>query len=143
MTSEEKRKHLLRHLFAVAGEIGYTKKTLEEISSSLNLGDRLSKLSESQIRTVMDSLKKAHPAVFKKQTKKPSIPKTGLYSIPSKEQREKAKLLLSQVNEVAPYEISLDNLSLKTFKIHVEKLSSHQFQSLIEALKSMKLRFER
>lgn len=53
------------------------------------------------------------------------------------------KTLLSEVNKIAPYTITLESMAQKTFKISSEKLSFHQYQSLIEALKSMKSRFER
>ncbi|EKR62439.1 hypothetical protein LEP1GSC036_1765 [Leptospira weilii str. 2006001853] len=35
---EVKRKQRLKHLFTIGHEIGYSKETLKEISSSLNMG---------------------------------------------------------------------------------------------------------
>ncbi|RHX89890.1 hypothetical protein [Leptospira stimsonii] len=143
---EIKRKQRLKQLFAVGREVGYSKETLQEISSSLAMGERLSFLSESQIQKIIDSLKKGHPKAFRKlqrRDKKRSIPKSQVFSIPSVDQKEMTEILLSQVNKIAPYQISLESMAQKTFKIPSEKLSFHQYQSLIEALKSMKSRFER
>lgn len=143
---EEKRKQRLKHLFAIGREIGYSKETLEEISSSLNMGERLSFLSESQIQKIINSLKKGHPEVFKRSQrtdKKRSIPKSQVFSIPSVDQKEMTEILLSHVNKIAPYKISLESMAQKTFKTPSEKLSCHQYQSLIEALKAMKSRFEK
>ncbi|EKR66223.1 hypothetical protein LEP1GSC036_0978 [Leptospira weilii str. 2006001853] len=55
---EVKRKQRLKHLFTIGHEIGYSKETLKEISSSLNMGERLSFLSESQIQKIINYLKK-------------------------------------------------------------------------------------
>ncbi|EQA70344.1 hypothetical protein LEP1GSC059_0737, partial [Leptospira noguchii serovar Panama str. CZ214] len=123
---EEKRKQRLKQLFAVGRNIGYSKETLQEISSSLAMGERLSFLSESQIQKIIDSLKKAHPGVFRRsqrRDKKRSIPKSQVFSIPSIDQKEMTKILLSQVNKIAPYQISLESMAQKTFKIPSEKLS--------------------
>ncbi|EMM77062.1 hypothetical protein LEP1GSC040_0047 [Leptospira santarosai str. 2000030832] len=143
---EEKRKQRLKQLFAVGRNIGYSKEHLEEVSSSLGMGNKLSLLSESQIQRILNSLKKGHPQAFKRQRdrdKKRSIPKSIVFSIPSIDQKEMTKTLLSEVNKIAPYTITLESMAQKTFKISSEKLSFHQYQSLIEALKSMKSRFER
>ncbi|MFQ3855979.1 hypothetical protein ACLK29_08850 [Leptospira kirschneri] len=143
---EKKRKQRLKQLFAIGGNIGYKKETLQEISSSLGMSERLSFLSESQIQRIITSLKKGHPEAFKKSEeryKKKSIPKSQLFSIPSVDQKGITEILLSQVNKIAPYKISLESMAQKTFKIPSEKLSFHQYQSLIEALKSMKSRFEK
>ncbi|MDI7190885.1 hypothetical protein [Leptospira santarosai] len=143
---EEKRKQRLKQLFAVGRNIGYSKDTLQEVSSSLGMSERLSFLSESQIQKIINSLKKGHPEVFKKSQrryKRRAIPKSQVFSIPSVDQKEMTEMLLSQVNKIAPYKISLESMAQKTFKIPSEKLSFHQYQSLIEALKSMKSRFER
>ncbi|WP_004472112.1 hypothetical protein [Leptospira santarosai] len=139
---EDKRKQRLKQLFAIGREVGYSKETLQEISSSLAMGERLSFLSESQIQKIIDSLKKGHPETFRRD-KKRTIPKSQVFSIPSVDQKEMTEILLSQVNKIAPYKISLESMAQKTFKIPSEKLSFHQYQSLIEALKSMKSRFER
>ncbi|MBM9576268.1 hypothetical protein JWG45_03785 [Leptospira sp. 201903070] len=146
LSLDEKRKQRLKQLFAIGREIGYSKETLEEISSSLRMGGKLSKLSESQIQRILNSLKNGHPEAFRRpleRNKKRSIPKSQVFSIPSVNQREMVETLLSQVNKIAPYTISLESMAQKTFKISSEKLSFHQYQSLIEALKSMKSRFER
>ncbi|WP_061278810.1 hypothetical protein [Leptospira interrogans] len=143
---EEKRKQRLKQLFAVGRNIGYSKEILQEISSSMGMGERLSFLSESQIQRILNSLKKGHPEAFRKpreRDRKRSIPKSQLFSIPSKVQKELTEILLSQVNKIAPYRISLESMAQKTFKIPSEKLSFHQYQSLIEVLKSMKSRFEK
>ncbi|WP_061235882.1 hypothetical protein [Leptospira weilii] len=143
---EVKRKQRLKHLFTIGHEIGYSKETLKEISSSLNMGERLSFLSESQIQKIINSLKKDYPEVFRRpQTKdnRRPIPKSQIFSIPSVDQKELTEILLSQINKIAPYKISLESMAQKTFKIPSEKLSFHQYQSLIEALKSMKSRFEK
>ncbi|EMJ52046.1 hypothetical protein LEP1GSC013_3497 [Leptospira interrogans serovar Valbuzzi str. Duyster] len=143
---EEKRKQRLKQLFAVGRNIGYSKETLQEISSSMGMGEKLSLLSEGQLQRILNSLKKGHPEAFRKpreRDRKRSIPKSQLFSIPSKVQKELTEILLSQVNKIAPYRISLESMAQKTFKIPSEKLSFHEYQSLIEALKSMKSRFER
>ncbi|WP_017860445.1 hypothetical protein [Leptospira interrogans] len=143
---EERRKQRLKQLFAVGRKIGYSKETLQEISSSIGLSERLSFLSESQIQRILNSLKKGHPEAFRKpreRDKKRSIPKSQVFSIPSADQKGMIELLISQVNKIAPYKISLESMAQKTFKIPSEKLSFHQYQSLIEALKSMKSRFEK
>ncbi|EMN92018.1 PF06252 family protein [Leptospira weilii str. UI 13098] len=143
---EEKRKQRLKQLFAVGREIGYSKETLQEISSSMGMGERLSFLTEAQIQRILNSLKQGHPEAFKRseeRNKKKSIPKSQLFSIPSADQKGIIEILLSQVNKIAPYKISLESMAQKTFKIPSEKLSFHQYQSLIEALKSVKSRFEK
>ncbi|WP_052603698.1 hypothetical protein [Leptospira santarosai] len=147
LSIDDKRKQRLKKLFAVGRNIGYSKETLEEVSSSLGMGNKLSLLSESQIQIILHSLKKGHPEAFRKpqeRNKKRSIPKSQItFSIPSIDQKGMIQVLLSQVNKIAPYKISLESMAQKTFKIPSEKLSFHQYQSLIEALKSMKSRFER
>ncbi|WP_061233765.1 hypothetical protein [Leptospira interrogans] len=143
---EEKRKQRLKQLFAVGRNIGYSKEILQEISSSMGMGERLSFLSESQIQRILNSLKKGHPEAFRKpqvRDKKRSIPKSQVFSIPSVNQKEMVETLLSKVNKISPYTITLESMAQKTFKISSEKLSFHQYQSLIEALKSMKSRFEK
>ncbi|EMK22402.1 hypothetical protein [Leptospira kirschneri] len=143
---EDKRKQRLKQLFAVGRNIGYSKENLEEISSSLGMGGKLSKLSGIQIQRILNSLKKGHPGAFRRpqeRDRKRSIPKSQMFSIPSVDQKEMTEILLSQINKIAPYKISLESMAQKTFKTSSEKLSFHQYQSLIEALKSMKFRFER
>ncbi|EKR45946.1 hypothetical protein LEP1GSC151_2764 [Leptospira interrogans serovar Grippotyphosa str. LT2186] len=143
---EEKRKQRLKQLFAISRKIGYSKEALQEISSSIGMGERLSFLSESQIQRILNSLKQGHPEAFKRseeRDKKRSIPKSQLFSIPSADQKGMIEFLISQVNKIAPYKITLESMAQKTFKIPSEKLSFHQYQSIIEALKSMKSRFEK
>ncbi|MGJ4784127.1 hypothetical protein ACQV5J_08040 [Leptospira interrogans] len=143
---EEKRKQRLKQLFVVGRNIGYSKESLEEISSSLGMGGKLSKLSESQIQRILNSLKKGHPEAFRRlqeRDKKRSIPKSHIFSIPSLDQKEMTEILLSHMNKIAPYKISLESMAQKTFKTPSEKLSFHQYQSLIETLKAMKSRFEK
>ncbi|KXZ25503.1 hypothetical protein AYB33_18375 [Leptospira santarosai] len=106
-------------------------------------------LSEIQIKKIVEAIYELHPELKKKKwkgrtpEKYPSISdkEKNLIAIRTPDQMNYCSDLISAVNFSTKYkDLSLDSLSKKTFGKSFEKLTRHQEQSLIEALKGILIR---
>jgi len=137
---EDLRKKKLAHLFAVAKQVGYDDKALREIVEIKTGSESLRALNVDQLKSVIVSIQKAHPTVFKSTLRRSTQPRqprqSGVLAIPSHAQREKLVALAIQI-KAYDSTFQTDRISLRMFKKLPSALTLHQFQSLIEALKSI------
>jgi hypothetical protein len=142
--NEDLRKKKLAHLFAVARQAGYDDRTLREIVEIQTGSESLRVLNVNQLKSVITTIQKAHPTIFKSNRKKSPKPSTrtsqprypGVHTLPSLAQRTKLQALEIQIQAYNP-DFLTSQISLRTFKKLPSALTLHQFQALIEAHKSI------
>lgn len=134
------RKKKLAHLFAVAKQVGYDDRSLREIVEIQTGSESLRALKIDQLKSVIASIQKAHPSAFKSTPRRSTQPRqsrqSGVLAMPSQAQREKLVALAIQI-KAYDSTFQTDRISLRMFKKLPSALTLHQFQSLIEALKSI------
>lgn len=143
---DAERKKKLAHLFATAKTVGYSDETLREIAAIETGKNSLRALDVTQLKSIIAMIRRAHPSSFtnKRSPKKrvPSIPKnSSVESLRTPDQIDYSKKLESVVQKTTEYKnLTLDSISLRMFQKPFIKLSRHEDQSVIEALKKILIR---
>lgn len=104
-------------------------------------------LSKIHLEKIASAIYKLHPELKKKRINKrnkySSIPKNvyKIESILTPDQNEMIKNLVTALNISSEYKnLTVDSLPLKMFKKKLNKISRHEAQSVIEALKRILIR---
>lgn len=146
MIEEDLRKKKLAELFVSAKKVGYSDDQLRDIAE-IQMGKRsLRSLNSDQLKSLISVIKKAHPSSFQFQRKPkkrvPSIPKNApIETLRTPDQIEYSNSLSEIVQKTTDYkDLTLDSISFRMFKKPFLKLSRHEDQSVIEALKKILIR---
>jgi hypothetical protein len=147
MIEEDLRKKKLAELFVSAKKVGYSDDQLRDIAE-IQTGKRsLRSLNSDQLKSIISTIKKAHPSSFRFQKKRKekvlSIPKNApIDTLRTPDQIEYSNSLSEVVRKTTDYkDLTLDSISFRMFKKPFLKLSRHEDQSIIEALKKILIRF--
>ncbi|EMN91401.1 phage protein GemA/Gp16 family protein [Leptospira weilii] len=139
----------LKMIWTLKSRAGLSEDNFRAIVIGVSGQDSTKSLSELELKKITEVIFKLHPELKKKNWKSRtpekypavSYKERNLATLRTPDQLKYCQDIISAVNFSTKYkELSLDSLSKKTFGKGFERLTRHQEQSLIEALKGILIR---